>query len=99
MSRIAKPKPATVVPSRMVHPVQSIPSVQSSFLLPQRRCNPRGRRTLRPASGIARLHQPVLVGVDRRLDAIAKAKLVEDAPDMGLDRGLAQEQARGDLDV
>ena len=39
-------------------------------------------------------HEPDLVGEDHGLDAVAQAELGEDAPDVGLDGRLADEQVR-----
>jgi hypothetical protein len=48
---------------------------------------------------VAGLGQAVFVGVDDCLDPVAQIELGEDAPDVGLDRGLGQEQLPGDLGV
>src|SRR3954463_2900448 len=45
------------------------------------------------------LHEPAAVGEDDGLNAVAQAQLGEDVVDVGLDRGVAEDEALGDLGV
>ena len=50
-------------------------------------------------SVLSRRDEAGFVGVDHGLDAVAQAELAEQVSDVGLDRGLGQEQGGGDFGV
>ena len=50
-------------------------------------------------SSSARLHEPGFVGEDDGLGSVVEVKLGEDAGDVGLDGGVADEELAGDVGV